>query len=150
MLSPRAVPANSEYTRNDAFVPPAPTLGEYLAVLKRRGWIVAIIVLVTPAFALFLTSLQKPVYEASAQVLIGRPNLATDLFGIGASSDPERAAATQEKLARLPDVAQRVLREAGLKDRSAGDFLDQSSVSATSGADLLTFSVRTSDPALAT
>jgi Mrp family chromosome partitioning ATPase/capsular polysaccharide biosynthesis protein len=65
------------------------------------------------------------------------------------SADPARVAQTQADLARVPTVARRTLAALGLEDRTADQFLGRSSVSASSTADLLTFSVTDPDRQLA-
>jgi succinoglycan biosynthesis transport protein ExoP len=124
----------------------APTPREYLAVAKRRAWVIILALVLTPTAAYFVSSSREPVYQASAEVLVGRPNLADTLNGIPESSDPERATATQAKLARLPELARRVVRAGGVTGQTVEEFLDSSSVAPSQGTDLLDFSVRSGDP----
>ena len=123
--------------------PPASPLRSYLAVLSRHRWVVLIIVILTPLSAFLITRSQQASYSASADVLTDR--LSLPAAAGGDATDAERAAATQEKLARTPAVAQHVV-QAGHLDLTSREFLDRSSVSATTGADLLTFTVRDPDP----
>lgn len=108
---------------------------------------IAVIVIVTPVCAYLITMGQSSVYEASADVVIGTSS-STIVPGIGQSADAERTAATQQRLARLPAVARQVIASQGLQE-SASEFLGHSSVSVTSGADILTFSDRSSNSAQA-
>ena len=124
----------------------APTLRDYLAVAKRRAWIIVFAVVLTPTAAYFVSSSRESVYQASAEVLVGRPNLADTLNGIPESSDPERATATQARLARVPELARRVLRAGGVTGQTVEEFLRSSSVESSQGTDLLDFSVRSGDP----
>jgi polysaccharide biosynthesis transport protein len=122
------------------------TLRDYIEVLKRRKWAVLLPLAVVPIVALLLSARQPALYEASAQVLISRENLATQLEGLidPSTSDPARTAQTQAQLARVPEVARRALAAAHLK-RSPSELIGASSVTANPNTDLLVFRVR--DPA---
>ena len=128
------------------------TLAHYLRVLRRGWWIIAVTVVVTTATAVGLSLRQQHLYRASAAVLLSSSqNLASALSNVAVpSSDPQRVAATQASLARVPTVARRTLAALGLRDRTPEQFLDRSSVSASSTADLLTFSVTDPSRELAT
>jgi tyrosine-protein kinase len=142
--------SNSHSARGDdgAAEPESPLRG-YLGILRRRWWLVALILIATPVCAYLITKSQTRQYEASADVVISGPSASAVAPGIGQSTDPERTAATQERLARLPAVARRVIESQGLTGETQSDFLGRSSVASTSGADILTFSVRDSNPARA-
>ena len=126
------------------------TLRDYLDVLKRRKWVVLLLLGLVPIVAVLLSLRQPALYEASAQVLISRENLATQLEGLTdpTTADPGRTAQTQAQLARVPDVARRALKAAKL-DRSPSDLLGASSVSPTPESDLLVFRVRDASPDVA-
>jgi succinoglycan biosynthesis transport protein ExoP len=126
------------------------TLSDYVEVLKRRWWVVLLPLVVVPVAAVLLSLRQPALYEASAQVLISRDSLATQLEGLNdqTADDPERNAQTQAQLARVPQVARRAL-EAAQLDRSPSELLGASSVTPTPEADLLVFSVRDADPDVA-
>jgi polysaccharide biosynthesis transport protein len=127
------------------------TLADYLAVLRRRKWLVLEAILLAPLAALFFSLNQDRLYEASAEVLLSRENLAASLTG---TVDPtinqqaDRIASTQARLARVPDVVERTLDAADVR-MSVQDFLENSSVSARADADLLLFEVTHRDPATA-
>jgi capsular polysaccharide biosynthesis protein/Mrp family chromosome partitioning ATPase len=138
--------ANTYLGRGDDDFPESGTsLRDYAAILRRQLWLVLLILVLTPILAYAITASQSAVYEASADVVIGGSGGAPS---IGQSTDAERFAATQERLARLPAVARRVIASEQL-DETASAFLGHSSVSVTSGADVLTFSVRDGDPSTA-
>ena len=121
-----------------------PTLASYLRVLQRRSWVVLLAALITPATALLLSFQQQAKYEASAEVLLSRQDLASALTGTGdltRFANEERDAATQAALAQVPEVARRTLRSAGASDMTAQDLLDASSVGTKSNADILVFRV---------
>ena len=126
------------------------TLRDYVEVLKRRKWVVLVPLVLVPIAAMLLSMRQPPLYEASAQVLISRENLATQLEGLSDAStiEPARTAETQAQLARVPEVARRALKSAEL-DRSPSDLLGASSVTPNPDSDLLVFHVRDAAPSVA-
>jgi len=121
----------------------ASPLRSYLQVLRRR-WFVAIQpIVIVPLFALLLTHSQPAKYQASAEVLLNRTDIAAALTNIqdpNAGQAPERLAATQAELARVPTIARRALESVGLKS-DPGYLLAESSVDAHPDADLLDFKV---------
>lgn len=119
----------------------SPTLREYLAIIRRRWWIIVLMSVIAAAIAFVVSGQKKPTYTASAEVLVGRPDIATSLDGIPAVADPDRVTATLARLARVRPIAERVLADTGLTDRSPADFLGQSSVSQSQGVDVLEFTV---------
>jgi Mrp family chromosome partitioning ATPase len=126
------------------------TLRDYLNVVRRRKWIILQALVLVPAAAVFFSLQQERLYQASAEVLIGRQNLAASLTG---TVDPtvyqqaDRIIQTQASLARVPDVARRVLQEAGIAgSETPKGFLSRSSVSAKQNADLLEFKVTDPSP----
>ena len=128
------------------------SLHDYLNVLRRRKWLVLEAVIIVPAVAIALSLLQTPKYQASAEVLLSRQNLAALLNNSTDQSltgDPARLAQTQADLARVPEVARRAVSEAGLKNLTPVQFLGTSSVSAKSDADILVFTVTNRHPSVA-
>jgi len=121
-------------------------------MLWRRRWIVLLVALLAPATAIALSLRQDAVYEASSQVLLQNENLAATLTGVGSTSlanDPTRLVQTQADLARVPLVARRTLAASGVDSLTVRQFLADSSVSPKTDSDMLEFSVRNRDPALA-
>lgn len=131
--------------------PAPPPLREYLRVLSRRKWLLISTLLLVPTIALAITAGQQPLYQGSAEVLLGRLDLASGLTGIPdtTAGQPQRVAQTQAGLARVPAVAERTLRAVGLRDRTVDDFLKASSVTTHADSDLLTFTVTDPDSRLA-
>jgi polysaccharide biosynthesis transport protein len=129
------------------------TLHAFLSLARRRAVIIAVCAVLAADVALLLAVSQQPLYQASARVLLTYENFAAALTSTpdasGVLQQPERIAQTQVSLARLPTLANRTLRAAGLPRNSASDFLAASSVSVEPNADLLTFRVRDADPGLA-
>ncbi len=137
----------------DSAMPESSSLRDYLVVLQRWKWLVLLAAVLVPAVAVALSLLQAPKYQASAEVLLSRQNLAALVNNVTDQSltgDPARLAQTQADLAQVPQVASRVLARAGFEHTTPAQFLATSSVSAKSDADLLVFTVRSRHPALAT
>ena len=128
------------------------TLRDYVTVVRRRRLIVVLAVLVVLGAALGYSFRQGKLYQASAEVLLIRQNLAASLTG---AQDPtvyqqsDRIAQTQADVARVPTVARGALRAVRATDRSVSRFLSRSSVTAKPNADLLVFNVTDAEPALA-
>ena len=123
------------------------SLTEYLRLLKRRKWVFILTALAVPAIAVALSLRSPPTYEGSAKVLLNQEN------GLpaaqGAFVDPERAALTQADLARVHEVVRAAVADARVKGLTNDALLDHSSVTASPGSDILTFSARDSDPGIA-
>ena len=109
--------------------------------------IVPTIILVQLA-VVFFTLRQSSLYEASAEVLLSRQSLAATLTNTQdplASQEAERVAQTQADLARVPSVAERVIRATRV-DITPEQLLAASSVSPKRDSDLLVFTVSDGDP----
>src|SRR6266702_7036726 len=57
---------------SDAFPSRPTTLTDYLAIFRRRLWIVLLPVVLVPALSLVLSAGQKPLYQASAEIYVKR------------------------------------------------------------------------------
>jgi succinoglycan biosynthesis transport protein ExoP len=129
------------------------TLRDYLQVVRRRKWAFLFVLVATPLAAVAISMQHKPLYAATAQVLLSRQNLANTLTGGG--QDPtlylqaERFAQTQADLAEVGTVAQRTLCALGLTDRTPAQLLDQVSVKAKVNADILSFRAVDASPTVA-
>ena len=120
----------------------------YLAAVRRRWWYMVVAVVVTPAVAVAYSLTQPVRYEATAKVLLSRQDVAAALGGTASQvyQDPNRLAQTQLEIARVPELAQRVIRQNGLQGATVESFLDDSRVVAAANADILEFSVRLPSP----
>jgi capsular exopolysaccharide synthesis family protein len=128
---------------------PAP---DYLVTLRRRKWWLIGLTLLVPMLAVVLSLRQHKVYEAKAEVVVNRQNLAASLAGTAdttAFQDPTRFVETQARIASIPEVAARTLRALGLNQRTVDDLLANSDVTAEPNVDLLAFRVRDRNPLLA-
>jgi polysaccharide biosynthesis transport protein len=143
---------------NDYTVRPDPpprsisSLRFYLGVIRRRAIVIVVIIVVAIAAAILYTAHKSTIYAANAQVEINRQDLASALTGTAdatsSASDFAAVVQTQADVARSPSVAKRVVRAVPRADLTYSEFLDNSTVSATSNADLLNFTVKYGDPNL--
>jgi polysaccharide biosynthesis transport protein len=128
------------------------TFHDYVRVARRRKWAIVLAVVLLVGAAVLFSLQQQRLYQASADVLLSRQNIAASLSGTpdpSVNQQPQRISATQAGLAAVPDVAERVLDAAGLDDRTPQQFLNASSVMPRAETDLLTFRVTDSDRGLA-
>ena len=130
----------------------AATLRDYLHVAARRKWLIGATALAAPLAAVAFSLHQQRLYEAQAKVLLSTQNLAAQLTNTqstGLNLQPDRIAATQASVARVPDVAQRALADVPGSGLTVHRFLQQSNVATATNADILTFDVVHQDPQLA-
>lgn len=123
----------------------ARSLGDYLHVVRRRKWLILVTCALFLVGALVRSSQQNSLYSASAEVLLNRPPVATDITGGGNqtfSQQPDRVAKTEAAVAAVPAVAARVLQAADVPDLTVEQFLARSSATAKTDADLLVLSVK--------
>lgn len=126
-------------------------LHAYRAVLARRWAVIVPAVVLVPILTLLLAVRQPKVYSANAQVLLTYTNVGASVNGLAPAypaTAPDRNVATQAALARNPAVARQALNLSHVRS-SATDLLNESSVTSSSGADLLDFSVDASSPSRA-
>lgn len=76
----------------------------YLGVLRRRAWVVAAATVVVAALAFGVSLTQSEVYEAGADVLIGR-QASDQVFVIGQGYDPRRNVQTEVQILRSRTVS---------------------------------------------
>jgi capsular polysaccharide biosynthesis protein len=114
------------------------TVVDYLAILRRRKWIVIVPILVAGLSAFFLSSRQEPQYRASAKVFVDTTNI---------KGDPERFINTIAGLCCPLQLARRVAAE--LPGMTPEAVLDQTAVAPSAGADLLSVTAIDSREAMA-
>lgn len=133
--------------------PNRPTsLADYLAILRRHWWVIAIPLVVAPIGAFLAASSEQAVYQATSTVYINRTPAvatATGVYDQSASTDPVRFFQTQADLARKPALLERAVRAAHVSGITAGDLAGNSSVTPSSNADLLIFNVQNANPDVA-
>lgn len=129
------------------------TLRHYLAVLRRRKWIIVTALVFVPLAAVLFSLSQQKLYQASAEVMVNNQDLAATLTNLNSANtsqtDADRYLQTQAKLARVPTVVRRTLNAAGLAKESVASFLSRSSVTPSSNADIMEMAVRDGSPTLA-
>jgi polysaccharide biosynthesis transport protein len=128
------------------------TLLDYWLALARHKLLIGVVALLVPVGALYFSLSQEPRFKASSEVLLSRQDLASALTSIpnpNADIQPELLTTTQERLARVPEVARRTLIAAGVTDRDSAELLESSSVRGEANTDVLTFTVTNDDPAVA-
>jgi tyrosine-protein kinase len=128
------------------------TLRGFLAMVRRRKWIVLQALVLVPAVAVAVSLQQPKRYQASARVLLSWQNLANQLTGTSGSSvaqQPDRIAQTQAAVARTSAVATQVLAKVPGAGLTPGEFLSESGVSPSPNADILVFEVTNRNPGLA-
>ena len=130
----------------------AATLRDYLHVARRRKWIILLAVVLVPAAAIAFSLHEQKLYQAQAKVLLSAQNLAAQLTGTqntGINEPQTEIVQTQAEVARVPAIAERVLRNVPAPGLTVASFLADSGVSASPNSDILTMEVTNHDPALA-
>jgi polysaccharide biosynthesis transport protein len=129
-----------------------PTLTQYLAVLRRRKWVMLPPLLLIPAIAFLLAQQQPSEYRATSQVLLNRQDVVTAMLSQQPNSaylDPERLLATQSDVARSAALLRRVVRAANVQGLTDSYLLAKSEVSPHANADVLEFAVTDRNPQVA-
>jgi capsular exopolysaccharide synthesis family protein len=123
-------------------------LRERIAVLRRRKWIVLVLLLVAPATTLILSARQEPLYESSTQLILSRQSLGNALLGVSdaqvSGSDFDRLMQTQVQVAESPVVAAATARAIDLPGRSPDVIAARTTVEGSPDSDVLT--ITATDP----
>lgn len=128
------------------------TLADYVEILRRRKWVIVQAAIIAPVIAVLVAVGDPTVYRASADVLVNRQYLGSQLVGIQdptAYQDPNRLLRTQADLANVPAVARRAAEIAKLPGITAAVFSGSTSVAVRKDADLLSFAAVSRDAATA-
>ena len=137
--------------RVDDAQPHPSTLNEYIAVVRRRKWVVIQAMILVPVAALALSARQPKVFESSAQVLLSRQDFSSILTG---TQDPslfvpaDRVTQTQADIARVAPIARQVVKKVRAHGLTAAGLLNSSSVTELTNSDILVFTVKNANPAL--
>ncbi len=128
------------------------TVADYLAILRRRKWMVLIPPVVAGLVAFFVASSQHPLYQASSSILVNRTSVVNAVVNIAdpAAGDPTRFLTTQASIGRSPELATRVVAAAGVPGLTPGRLLSESSVNPSTTSDVLYVSVKDRSAAVAT
>jgi polysaccharide biosynthesis transport protein len=134
----------------EAFSNRPATVADYLAILRRRKWVVLVPPVAAGLAAFLLSTGQSPLYHANAQVLVNRTSVVAAVTGIDPSGgDPTRYLMTQASIARSPELARRVASRSGIPGMTAGRVLSESRVTPSSDSDLVSIGVDDADPNVA-
>jgi uncharacterized protein involved in exopolysaccharide biosynthesis len=118
---------------SDALPSRPTTLTDYLAIFRRRLWIVVLPLVLVPVLSLVLSARQKPLYKASSEIYVKRDPTS--------DRDPVRYLNTLASLVRDPKLVARVVKRAGVRGITPGSFLSNSSVTPNPNADFLEVAV---------
>ena len=126
------------------------TVADYLAIVRRRKWIVIVPPIVAAVLAFFVSSSHSPLYKASAQILVDRTSVVTAITNVGDPSlgDPNRFLQTQADIARSPELAAIVAGH--VPGLSPGRVLGETGVTPSADADVLSVHAQDRSPAMAT
>ncbi len=128
----------------EAFPNRPTSLADYLEILHRRIWIILIPVVLAPILTYVIANSEKPVYQASSSVVFNLTPATLQVLGIVNQNlqDPNYLQ-TQATIARNSGLLKSV---AHSQHVSAGELASISSVTPSSVAALLNFSVQTGNP----
>ncbi|HET7170315.1 MAG TPA: hypothetical protein VFI18_01650, partial [Gaiellales bacterium] len=117
-------------------------MADYVRTIKKGWWIVVATVLIVAGATYFVSSKQKPSFQATAQDLISAQNvLLSTSQNQSSSKDALFYAATQAALANNADIAAQALRDAKITDLSPQGLLKASTVTADPTASIVSFTV---------
>jgi polysaccharide biosynthesis transport protein len=127
--------------------PAVPTVSDYVAVVRRRFWIVVVAAVAVAAAAYAYSRSQPTVYAASARVLVAQQRLPAQL-SVFAPQQPansqtaERAVTNAAELASATAILQRTLDAADIPGLTFGRLRKEASVTPSRDADFLTFTIQ--------
>ena len=134
----------------EAFSNRPTTVADYLAILRRRKWIVLVPPIVAASAAFALSTAQSPLYRATAQVLVNPPSVVSAITQVDPSgNDPVRFLQTQASIARAPELAARVAAASGIPGMTAGRVLSEAQITPSADSDLIGISVADENQAAA-
>lgn len=113
-------------------------LSEYLRILRRRKWTIALAVIVVVGAALVSAELQTPVYRAGAEVLLQPRSTDTIYTQNSQQSNPTLAVQTEIEIVKSAPVRQAVQKKLGVAPRVAVAVVGQT--------DVITVSAESTDP----
>jgi succinoglycan biosynthesis transport protein ExoP len=118
------------------------TAADYLAILRRRKWIIIVLPILTAAVAYSVAAQESPLYRAASQVRFVVSNASTQAFDIQNPTigDPTFLP-TQATIARERELAERVADESHLPAMTADAFLGESSATPRADVNILDLSV---------
>ena len=128
---------------SDAFANRPTTLADYVAILRRRKWIIIAVPVIAAVVAYWVATTQSPLYKAQAKILVNRSSVVTAVTNVTdpAIGDPARFLTTEANIARSPELARRVIAAVGAPGVTPDELLSHSSVTPETDADLLDVAV---------
>jgi succinoglycan biosynthesis transport protein ExoP len=119
------------------------TLSDYLAVLRRRLWIVILAIVVAVAAAYVVSSRETPAYEATSEVNVGGNSISTILNPSAhlSSSVVQQNVASAAQSAHTTPIAQATLGAAGIHGMTAQDLLDETTITPSDTTSFFTIAV---------
>jgi capsular exopolysaccharide synthesis family protein len=130
--------------------PEVTTLADYLAVLRRRWWVVVLVALLVPLAAYAYTTKQQKMYTASVKMLVSNQVLSPAGSGQQVTKqDPVRDLSTLAQVAEVPSVARDTLSSVSASGLTPTQLLKETAVTADSTANILTFQVTDKNPSRA-
>ena len=118
-------------------------LGDYLRILRQRGWIIILLAILTAGAAFGFSRIQTPIYESSLKLLV-RP-ARTD---VGQSQAARELLVNYEQWLRSSYRARDVINELQL-DMTAGDLLGDATVASDRLGLVVQINIENSNPDLA-
>jgi Mrp family chromosome partitioning ATPase/capsular polysaccharide biosynthesis protein len=133
----------------DTFQNPA-TIADYLAILRRRLWLIVALPIITGGIAYLVSVQQSPLYKASAQVSFKSSpvNLLTDTPS--PTVDDPTFLPTQAATAREVALAERVVGDPAAPPVTPGEFIGESSATTQNDINSLELAVTDARPEVAT
>src|SRR4029453_13214851 len=103
---------DTEQTKTTAHSIQQRTPADYIAIIRRRKWLVILPLLAVPILAYWNATQQPATFAASSEVLLSRQDLSSAVSGATNAdvfTEADRFAETQAALARVPEVARRAV-----------------------------------------
>lgn len=122
-------------------------IGEYVAMVKRRWWLLVLVPLLAATSAYWFTSLQAPTYKTSATLYVNQAS--SQVAGAGGDVRAVNLLTrTYSRLATSPPVLERVIADLGLS-QTVPELASQLEASTERDTQIFEISVSSSDPQLA-
>jgi capsular polysaccharide biosynthesis protein len=118
-------------------------LSNYVRIIRQRGWLILLLMLLTAAAAYGFSKMQTPVYQSSLRLLVrpSRPDF-------GQSQAAKELLSSYEQWLNSSYRAQAVINNLQL-DMTAGELLSDVRVASTGDSYVITLTVENTDPNLA-
>jgi succinoglycan biosynthesis transport protein ExoP len=125
------------------------SLRDYVAILRRRAWMIVFVAIVTTASALAFSLTQTSLYQAKASVLVNNQSLIATLQGITPQSNTQTADRDMQTQALFAQTTKVLKAAVDGTSVTTDELMTSSSVTPDTNADVLIFAVQNHDPELA-